>query len=103
MKRVASISDEAIARAILLLLSGRKPNATICPSEVARSLETSESGWRALMPSVRVQAALLAVAGRIAITQGGVTIDPQTLLDGKVRGPVRLKSAGKEPDGQVRP
>lgn len=56
-----------------------------------------------MMPRVRAQAATLAMAGHIAITQGGKAIDPQTLLDGSVRGPVRLKSAGKDPAGPVKP
>jgi Protein of unknown function (DUF3253) len=103
MKHAALTSDEAIAQAILSLLSNRKPDASICPSEAARSLAESGPDWRAMMPRVRAQAATLAMAGHIAITQGGKAIDPQTLFDGSVRGPVRLKSAGKDPAGPVKP
>ena len=70
-----------IARAIRVLVGARAPK-TICPSEVARALESDEEAWRALMPAVREVAAGMA---DIVATQKGVPVDPVT-----ARGPIRL-------------
>jgi hypothetical protein len=63
-------------------VAARGPGRTICPSEVARALAAD---WRPLMPAVRAEAARLAAEGRIAVTQKGRPVDPET-----ARGPVRL-------------
>jgi hypothetical protein len=81
-------SDEAIVQAIQRVLSQRAPGASACPSEVARSLSADQ--WRPLMPAVRRVAATLALQGRLVITQRGVAVDPERVLDGGVRGPLRL-------------
>jgi len=72
----------AIRAAILAAVSARGPGRTLCPSEVARALAAD---WRALMPAIRAEAAALAEAGRIEITQRGRRVDA-----GTARGPVRL-------------
>ncbi|WP_184504936.1 DUF3253 domain-containing protein [Rhodanobacter sp. ANJX3] len=76
-----------IAGKIIDLLSVREPEASICPSEVARTLTDGEMAWRAMMPAVRETAAALARSGRIVITQGDQRIDPNDAY----RGPVRLR------------
>lgn len=58
-----------IADIIRDLLSQRDPDKTICPSEVARALRDDD--WRDLMDPVRAEAAALADAGVIDITQKG--------------------------------
>lgn len=80
-------SDDVIASCVLRLLEQRSATASICPSEVARSLEQNEAQWRALMPEVRRVAAALAAAQVIDMTQGDARIDP----DSKPEGPIRLR------------
>jgi hypothetical protein len=82
-------SDDAIVQAIQRVLGRRAPGASACPSEVARSLSADQ--WRPLMPAVRRVAATLALQGALVITQRGVVVDPQQVLDGNVRGPLRLR------------
>ena len=71
-----------IRAAILAAAAARGPGRTLCPSEVARGLCAD---WRPLMPAIRAEAAALAQAGRLAVTQSGRPVDPET-----ARGPVRL-------------
>ncbi len=75
-------SEPRIRAEILALLAARGRGKSICPSEVARSLDAD---WRPLMPAIRAEAALLAAAGRLQVTQKGNPIDPAT-----ARGPIRL-------------
>ncbi len=84
--------DEPLVQAMNRVLSQRAAGATACPSEVARSLSADQ--WRPLMPAVRRVAATLALQGRLVITQRGVEIDPQRVLDGNVRGPLRIRRPG---------
>lgn len=83
------MSHEAPAlRACLLdLLAQRSPEASICPSEVARSMAPAQDAWRALMEPVRHQAQQLAREGVIVITQGAHSLDPE----GPFNGPIRLR------------
>lgn len=77
------MTDRArIAAEILRRAEVRGPGRTLCPSEVARALAGE---WRPLMPAVRAEAARLAAAGRLAVTQRGAAVDPLT-----ARGPIRL-------------
>jgi len=76
--------DDAIAHAIFTLLDTRAATASICPSEVARSL--APDAWRPLMPRVRAAARALAAAGRLEVLQGGRVIAG----DIEPRGPIRL-------------
>jgi hypothetical protein len=68
------------------LLAARKPGATICPSDVARSLGGEQ--WRDLMEPVREAARRLVAAGEVEIRQGGKVVDP-----GTARGPIRIGRA----------
>ncbi len=80
------MSDDDIAQEIVRQLSRREAHSSICPSEVARALESDEAAWRALMPRVREVAASLRDAGRLRITRGGADV-PGALLH---RGAIRL-------------
>jgi hypothetical protein len=79
-----SDEDEQLAQAILGLLRARARQATICPSEAARSV--NPDGWRALMEPARQAARRLVGCGLVEITQGGRVVDPST-----ARGPIRVR------------
>jgi hypothetical protein len=74
----SEVRDEILR---LLLLVGRE--ASICPSEVARSLRPH---WRQWMPLVREIAAELVRDEEIEVLQKGEVVDIET-----VRGPIRLR------------
>jgi hypothetical protein len=73
-----------LERAILSGLAARARDATMCPSEVARTLGGAD--WRALMEPVREAARRLVARGQLDVTQRGVVVDPST-----ARGPIRLR------------
>ena len=73
------------------LLAARAPEASICPSEVARAV--APDAWRALMDTVRCVAAAEAERGAIRITQGEHTVNPEDVRSGRIRGPLRLRRA----------
>jgi hypothetical protein len=79
--------DEQLERAILDLLEARPRDASICPSEAARSVVGPE-GFRAWMQRTRDAARRLVGRGRVVFTQGGRVVDPST-----ARGPIRLRLA----------
>lgn len=79
------MSAAAIEETILGLLAQRQPDATICPSEVARALGIDDRPWRELMPQVRQVAQGLAMQGRLRVTRGGVPVDAT-----RGGGPIRL-------------
>jgi hypothetical protein len=70
---------------IVTLLRQRSPESSICPSDVARALADDEPAWRALMQPVRDEAAALARAGTVVITQGDRTLDPEDIDRGAIR------------------
>ena len=78
------------------LLSSRPHPKTICPSEVARSLTTSElegcgvTTWRDLMPDIRGLLWKMRDKGEVEILQGGQPI-PSTLLVEDIKGPIRAR------------
>ncbi|MBM2618520.1 DUF3253 domain-containing protein [Actinoplanes sp. LDG1-06] len=72
-----------LAAAIRALLRHRRPESTICPSDVAR-VAGGES-WRDLMDTAREVAAELAQEGTIVVRQHGADVDISTAT-----GPVRL-------------
>jgi hypothetical protein len=69
--------------AILSLLHGRAPGATICPSEVLPAEQKQDT---VMMEHVRRSARLLAHEGLIEVTQRGAAVDPTNF-----RGPIRLR------------
>jgi hypothetical protein len=76
--------DVRLEQAIDALLDQRRPDASICPSEAARAVDTE--GWRDLMPAARAAAGRLAAGGTVEVTQGGVVVDVAA-----ARGPVRIR------------
>jgi uncharacterized protein DUF3253 len=76
--------DSRLERTILDLLAARRPGATICPSDAARSVGGDD--WRSLMDDARAAAGRLVEAGEVAITQGGEVVDLAT-----ARGPIRIR------------
>lgn len=80
-----SESGAALEAEILSKLGERARGATICPSEVARSLAPDDE-WRALMEPVRQAARRLVAKGVLDITQGGHVVDAST-----AKGPIRLR------------
>ena len=76
--------EKEIESAILELLNSRKPDASICPSEVARLVFGED--WREQMPKVREVANEMAKQKRIEICQKGVVVDLSA-----AKGPVRLR------------
>ena len=79
-----AVTDAAIEERILSLLATRQDGATICPSEVARSLVPGAE-WRRLMPHVRQVAQSLAQSNRLSVTRGGVQVEATS-----GGGPIRL-------------
>jgi hypothetical protein len=88
-------NDDQIARRILELLHAREEAASICPSEVARSLEMDESAWRGLMPQIREVGRMLAMQGVILITQSKQALAPNA----DIRGPIRFRRGAKFRNG----
>lgn len=83
--------DAAIERMIFALLDARRPEATVCPSEVARALSPGAAGaWRALMSPVREVAQRLADARRLVVTRRGVPVAATS-----PGGPIRLGHAAR--------
>ncbi len=85
--------DAALEAAILKLLRERGTGKTICPSEAARfvaarggPLSDDRDTWEPLMEPARAAARRLVAQGKIAITQGGVVVDPST-----AKGAIRLR------------
>lgn len=76
--------DQQIASTIGDLLARRAVNATICPSEVARSIDAG--AWRDLMEPVRRVAWGMVGRGELEVTQGGRVVD-----EGSAKGPIRLR------------
>lgn len=73
--------------AILRLLADREASSTICPSEAARLVGGED--WRDLMEPARAAARRLVDRNEVAITQGGVVVDPST-----AKGPIRIRLVG---------
>ncbi|RYZ12516.1 MAG: DUF3253 domain-containing protein [Comamonadaceae bacterium] len=80
------MKDGRVREAIERLLDARPAGSSICPSEVARDLESEEDAWRALMPEVRRVAAMMAGEGALQATRAGKVIDAEA-----PGGPIRLR------------
>jgi Protein of unknown function (DUF3253) len=79
------MTDDEIAQEIVRQLSRRAADSSICPSEVARALQSDAAAWRALMPRVREVAARLRDQGLLRITRGAIDIAGEDLHRGVVR------------------
>lgn len=86
MAAVAGIDDTIFA-----LLEARGRGKSICPSEVARTIDPE--GWRRVMRQIRPVAVALARRGRVQITRHGKAVDPNT-FKGVWR--IRLPEAPRE-------
>ena len=90
------MENSAVTAHLDRLLSSRPYPKTICPSEVARSLSTSEleecgvSTWRDLMPDIRGLLWKMRDKGEVEILQRGQPI-PSTLLLEEIKGPIRAR------------
>jgi hypothetical protein len=78
---------ERVSAGILDLLASRRPDASICPSDVARAIDPE--AWRRRLDDVRAVARHLARRGVILLQQRGRPLDPAA----PVRGPIRLRLA----------
>lgn len=79
------LGEEIVAK-----LAARKPESSICPSDVARD---HGDDWRDLMDDVRAAAAELAAAGTVIITQGDREVDMAA-----AKGPIRIRRGPKWQD-----
>jgi hypothetical protein len=79
------MTDADIEERIFALLSVRRPGATICPSEVARSLAPDGGAWRKSMPRVRQIAQALVQQRRLRVTRDGVAVADATAPGGPIR------------------
>lgn len=88
--------DDAIQRHLDHLLKFRAHPKTICPSEVARALSSTELAeldlkeWRDAMPSVRERAWKMREDGRVEILQKGQVLNDDIGLD-EIKGPIRIR------------
>lgn len=80
---VTPVHAGRIEAEILRLAEARGPEKSICPSEVARTLDPE---WRKLSSAVRRAAVRLAEAGRIDILRKGKRVAPAG-----VKGVIRLR------------
>jgi Protein of unknown function (DUF3253) len=79
------VTDDDIAQEIVRQLARRAADSSICPSEVARALESDEAAWRALMPRVREVAAAMRDKGRVRVARGGINVPGSELHRGAIR------------------
>lgn len=88
-KKKVSETDKKLEEEILRLLGGRANDATICPSEAARSF-FGEEDWQEKMEKTRCAARRLVEQGKIEIVQKGTVVDPST-----AKGPIRLRNKSR--------
>lgn len=84
------LADASVAHEVDRLvreLVERRPDGSVCPSEVARRVAATVGtpGWRDLMPLVRERAASLAEADQVRILRRGEPVDPSDIDTGPVR------------------
>jgi hypothetical protein len=89
-------NDDAIQQHLNRLLKARAHPKTICPSEVARALSSSDlenynaQEWRDMMPLIRERVWLLRSRGSVEILQKGEVLGDDVGLD-DIRGPIRVR------------
>ena len=79
--------DRQIGAMIAQMLAARRPDATLCPSEVARVLAGEDGDWRARMEEVHAAVDGLVAAGAVRLSWKGAAM----ALRG---GPYRIGRAG---------
>jgi hypothetical protein len=65
---------DAARDAVIALVAGRAPEATVCPSEVARALATTADAWRDAMPAVHAAVDRLVAKGVVGLSWKGVPL-----------------------------
>ena len=85
-------SDQQIRDCILTLAQKRGPDKSLCPSEVAKDLQSED--WRPLMADVRRVTASLIKEGSVTVTQFGKLVDPLN-----AKGHIRI-SLSRNPRGE---
>jgi len=89
-------AEDILKQHIDRLLSAREHPKTICPSEVARSLDSTElksvdaSDWRDLMPEIRRLAWTMRDHGEVEVLQKGQPVPEDVALE-DIKGPIRLR------------
>ncbi len=86
-------SNAEIQAKILELTSVLEGKNSICPSAVAKALESDERLWRRHLTSIRREAIKLAQAGMLVITRKGKPQDP----NGEIKGILRLRKPEDTP------
>lgn len=81
-------SRASVAKTIRRLLRERGAGKTICPSEVARAIDSDD--FRRYMPLVRSVASALVLGGEVVALQKGKPVSLET-----ARGPIRLAAASE--------
>jgi len=90
------MADQIVKFHLDRLLSLRQHPKTICPSEVARAVSTSElrragvSDWRDLMPEIRRILWIMRDNGEVEILQKGAVL-PDSLAIADIVGPIRAR------------
>lgn len=92
----AHVENDAIQKHLDRLLEARASPKTICPSEVARALSSSEleeldtKEWRDVMPTIRVRVWKMRDQGQVEIMQKGAVLSNDVSLE-NVKGPIRVR------------
>lgn len=90
------MTDSILKPHLERLLLNRESPKTICPSEVARGLSTSElkelgvTNWRDLMPVIRDLLWTKRVAGEVEILQHGEVLENINSIE-DIKGPIRAR------------
>jgi hypothetical protein len=86
------MSQQDVSRAVLAALAQRSASATVCPSEVARSLAGSDTEeWRDLMPIVHEAVDELLECGAIELSWKGTPLPVRS-------GPYRISRSKSDRD-----
>ncbi len=65
---------DAARDAVLTLVAKRAPEATVCPSEVARALAAGADEWRTAMPAVHAAVDRLVADGVVRLSWKGMPL-----------------------------
>lgn len=68
------MNDDTVEAALLRLAEARGAGKSICPSDVARALDSEH--WRSRLGAVKQGAVRLALAGKVEILRKGKPVDP---------------------------
>lgn len=82
---MSDLDETNVSAMILSLLTSRGTDATLCPSEVARTLagQGAVEDWRTAMPGVHAAVDSLLLAGAVRISWKGERLEAR-------RGPYRI-------------